>query len=259
MALKAFLTTLEGLSDAIKAEYTQVEGGFQLDVAEVNGLRLSDGKALKTALETERTRARKLEEKYAPLKEFDTTVLAEAAGKLEEIKSWSPDQKTAELIKARETELGQKHQGEVVKVKTRAEQLQRQLEDVLVVQAATAEIAAAGGKVKLLLPVVRQQIRPREVDGRYVVEVVDGQGNARIGSDAGSNMTIKELIAEMKTDSEFKMAFAASGQSDGGSPSGNNGGESRGVDSSVVSLSDLSSGNFDPAKLASGQQVLSNG
>ncbi|HRQ25798.1 hypothetical protein [Hyphomicrobium sp.] len=80
---------------------------------------------------------------------------------------------------------------------------------------ATAEIVKANGSPKLLLAHIRSQARIAQVNGRPVVEVVDGAGNVRVDG-RGNNLSIAGLVAEMRREDPFSVAFE--NPSDGKAP-----------------------------------------
>lgn len=76
----------------------------------------------------------------------------------------------------------------------------------------------------LLLPHVRTHTRVKEVDGKFYVEVIDKDGNARIADGKGTPMTIQGLVAEMRGSDTFGRAFEGSGNSGSGKQPGHGGG-----------------------------------
>jgi len=71
---------------------------------------------------------------------------------------------------------------------------------------------------------VRAHTRVKEVDGKFTVEVVDKDGNAKIADSKGTPMDIAGLVAEMKESEAFGRAFEGSGQSGSGKQPGPGGG-----------------------------------
>jgi hypothetical protein len=81
------------------------------------------------------------------------------------------------------------------------------LQKHLVSDAAARALAEAKGSVELLLPHVKAQCKVvRNEDGSYSVRVHDEQGDARTNS-SGGWMTVAELVAEMKLQTQFSRAF----------------------------------------------------
>lgn len=99
---------------------------------------------------------------------------------------------------------------------------------------ANAAIASFKGKPKLLLPLVRAQLKAvKGEDGKYRVAVLDSDGEERRNPKTNAPMSVAELVAEMKADPEFGGAFEASGATGGGASVANTG--ARGADFSKLS------------------------
>lgn len=233
MTLKAVLESVDDLSDDLKAHYKEEDGKFILDVESVGGYALEDVGGLKTALGKERTEREKLEKKVVKFKDIDPDKALEALAELEEIKKIDPE-KDADRIantkfEAAKAQLLKAHEGEIASRDERIGKLTGTVSSLMVDQVATAALAEAKGSVELLLPHVQRHTRVKEQDdGNFVVEVVDKDGNARIGNAKGEPMTIKDLVAEMKASEAFGRAFEASGQSGSGmQPGGGSGGGGR--------------------------------
>lgn len=92
------------------------------------------------------------------------------------------------------------------------------LEQYLVDAEATTALSEAKGAAALLLPHVRASVKVMEENGKYVVRIVDKDGDAR-GDGKGGFMTIKDLVSEMRHSETFGRAFEATGATGGGKPS----------------------------------------
>lgn len=97
--------------------------------------------------------------------------------------------------------------------------MRRTLEEHLVDKEAVTAITNLKGSAALLLPHVRSQVKVFEENGKYVVRVVDSDGDPR-GDGKGGFMGINDLVAEMKASDQFGRAFDASGTGGGGTPPG---------------------------------------
>jgi hypothetical protein len=64
-----------------------------------------------------------------------------------------------------------------------------------------------------MTPHVRTFVKANKTDRGIEPEVVDGQGNPRVGDAAGNPMSILELVREMKTQQAYAPGFTGSGQS----------------------------------------------
>lgn len=109
-------------------------------------------------------------------------------------------------------------QTELDGARTRADRLQKSLEQHLIRAEATAAIAALGGSPELLLPHVMSQVKVLEDGEQFVARVLDEQGNLRIGDMKGTPLTIAQLIEEMREKPVFGRAFEASKVGGSGAP-----------------------------------------
>lgn len=228
MALKAILASLDGIDDATKVLYVEKDGKFVLDVEPVDGFSLEDVSGLKTALGKERTSREKLERDVIKFKDLDPDKARAALVELEELKKLDPASEADKIANAKfeaaKTQLLEKHTGEMGAIKQRNDFLEGHIGTLLIDNAATLALAEAKGSVDLLLPHVRAHTRVKEVDGKFVVEVVDKDGNAKIADSKGTPMDIKALVAEMRQSDTFGRAFEASGNTGTGKQPGNGGG-----------------------------------
>jgi hypothetical protein len=228
--LKAVVETIDAVPEAVRGFYQETDGKFFLQVEPVDGYALEDVSGLKNTLGKEMTLRKRLEKDVLKFKDLDPDRAREALAKLEELGNIDPlkeaDKIVSERLEAAKKQLLEKH-GEELKTRDgRIGQLTKTVESLLIDQAATAALAEAKGSVELLLPHVQRHTRVREADGKYFVDVVDKDGNARIGNAKGDPMTIADLVQEMRKSETFGRAFDGSGQSGGGKPPGNGGGGS---------------------------------
>ena len=93
------------------------------------------------------------------------------------------------------------------------------LERYLVDNASISALAEAKGSAKLLGPVIKQMVELVKDGDEYVVRVKDGQGDYR-GDGKGGFMTVAGLVAEMKQDKDYALAFESEAPAGSGKPSG---------------------------------------
>jgi len=72
----------------------------------------------------------------------------------------------------------------------------------------------------LLLPLIADQTRVVEEDGKFFQQVVDKNGETRYSGTTGEPMKVKELVAEMKTIDRLKPLFESESRKGGGTPPG---------------------------------------
>ena len=82
------------------------------------------------------------------------------------------------------------------------------IEQVIGTDAARQAIVAEHGEAELLLPHVRAQVKVVKDGKTWKRVVVDGQGQTRYNA-KGDEMSVRELVAEMKTKDAYKAAFEA--------------------------------------------------
>jgi hypothetical protein len=187
-------------------------GKFVFDpAASVAGLKKN-----KTDILTEK---QKLEQKYQGVD-------------LDEYNKWRTDQATLADKKlkdkgdwdAKEASLKTAHQTELATEKSRQEKTFKSLEKVLITNAtqnALIEAKVIRGREKVLLPHITGNLKVIEVDGEFVARVVDGTGQVRYQN--GSEMTIAQLVAELKGDDSFSDNFEAKeARGSGANPGGQN-------------------------------------
>src|SRR5262249_48617114 len=81
-------------------------------------------------------------------------------------------------------------------------------------------LVAEKGNPVLLLPHIKQMTKVVADGENYVVRIVDGQGNLRVNG-TGSDMTISDLVKEMKGDKNFLGGFESDAKGGTGSPQNN--------------------------------------
>lgn len=175
----------------------------------INGFNRSN-KQLRNELKTKAVDLSPLAEfgdNPAAIKEAITAAIA-AAGE-----SKSTDVNKA--VEAAKTALTAAQQKELEKRDARNTALQTQLYSLLVENSATAAVAELKGVPELLMPFIKNQVQVKEEDGQFKVFVIDAQGEVRYGA-TGSQMTIKELVAEMKADAKYGRLFESEAPNGGG-------------------------------------------
>jgi len=217
MALKAILDNLDGLAEDVAKEYKKRDDGkFVLDVTSVDGFELAEVSKLQSALSKERENNRKSTDLLKKFGDLDPDKASEAIAKVEEMATWTPEQKVKEQIEAVKASIIEAHGKEKSGLEEKLSKLTKSLEEAKIVSVATQAVAEQKGSVRLLMPHVRQQTRLREVDGTFVVEVLGADNNPRLTGSDGHPMTITELVAEMKTQNDFASAFEGTGATGSG-------------------------------------------
>lgn len=233
MALPSVVDTLESVPEAVRSEYKATpEGKFVLDViAHESGWALENVTNLKTAVGKERHRANEAEKKlksYSELDGVDPVAAKNALTRIAELEQFDPNKEAEKIAetkyKGRLDELVKQHK---TKEETLAGIVQKQDTELrkLIVDAEITNVLAkhAPGAVELLSPHVAKYVRVTEGPKGFVREVVDAEGNPRVGDGMGNPMTVEQLVLEMRDKPAFAPAFPSSGTSGSGTqPNGSN-------------------------------------
>jgi len=233
--LKAVISKLEDVAEGLRSAYRAgtadegLEGKFVLAVEGTDGWALEDVSGLKSALGRERSRADKAEGKIKKFGDLDPEAAREAMTKLAEFESIDPKKEADKLaqakIEAAQKQLIERHNAELGTVKTKADGYLAQVRALLIDNVATAALAEQKGSVDLLLPHVQKHTRLKETDdGKFIVEVVDKDGNPRIGDSKGTPMSVNQLVAEMRQSEAYGRAFEGTAASGSGTRPGSAGG-----------------------------------
>lgn len=238
--LKAVVTEEEfsNFADEIQAHYTKSKDGYTLSVESVNGIALENVTGLKSSLQAARkdvdtfkSKASKLEEQF---KDIDATAARDALSKVAEMDNWDPEKKLEEGKKKLEQKLKleadqrieqatKKHTEALTAKDNELNTAVSQLQQIMIRSAAISALAEAEGNVDLLLPHVEAFAKTKQLeDGKYAVRILDGNGAERISPQGGStdNMTIAELVDEMKNSDKFATAFKGSESTGSGADGG---------------------------------------
>lgn len=244
MALKAIITTVEGLAEDIVAHYKEktVDGvkKFYLDVTGVDGLALEDVTALKTTVATlrksEKTLRKDVESGENALRKheakfegIDPKAAKDALDKIDSIKDWDGETKVAEAVKvatdkatadaqARIDKLVVDHNEKVLGLDGKLKSSREQLNTALVTTKIIEAISKAEGNVDLLMPHVERQMKMVEDDkGKFEPQVVDAKDERRYKDiAAGTYMDANDLLAEMKDSPTYAACFKGTGSSGAG-------------------------------------------
>lgn len=241
MALAAILAAIDSLPDTLKGEYrpatdAEVQANpalkdkFLLDVTPADGFRLGAVDALTTKLSQTTSKLGNIEAKLKTLPEgLSLDDIPNRLSELDTLKALDPvkeaDKLAAAKVDAAKTDMAKQFEGERTTLKGAADKYRGALDGVLRRGEAVRAISEAGGSVEVLLPHVLAHTKFVETDdGKFKVDVVDAEGNTRIGDAGGNPMNLDQLVGEFKTKDAFAANFSASGQSGGGAKGGTGGG-----------------------------------
>lgn len=225
MAIKAIIAKLEDANENVRSLYRAgtaeegAEGKFVLDVEAADGFNLENVSGLKTALSAERSTTGQLRGQLKAFEGLDPEKARAAIAKVEELGTLDPkkdvDRLVEEKVQAQLGQITERHNGELETERKAREKREALLRTTLVKDAALNAIIAEKGDPDLLLPHVLPAIKLdlEEQDDKLVpkIRILDAAGNVRIGDSAGGNMTIEQLVGEMKKHEKFSRLFEGSG------------------------------------------------
>lgn len=213
MPLPAVVENLEEIPEIARDEYKPDADGKRY-VREVPGAAEDDLGALKRALEREKAERRKyarLAEEKGAIDPEEYRALKAAAEEQERAKAMERGQ-FDKLLAQKDQEYAKERAKWEADMRAALSSVERHVLDAEIAQA----VASNKGKLKLLAPLVKAQLKAINEGGSYRVAVVDADGDERHNPKTNAPMTVAELVAEMRQDPEFGGAFEASGATGGG-------------------------------------------
>jgi len=239
MTLKTFVESLEGVSEELRDEYVEADGGFQLKILSgfVAKDKVENVDGLKSALHKEREnaraaarKARELEEQFGGFDPDELTQLRDEKAKAEEQRA----QKAGEWDKLK-TQMAGKHDQEIAERDKKLADLTNAYNNQLIDSAVVTAIAAEKGNATLLKPHVASRVKVvKDESGTFGVQVVDDAGNPRVDS-SGKFISVNDFVKEMRDQDTFAGAFIGAQSSGGGTPPGSGEGGGAGAKGGIPS------------------------
>ena len=212
MAIKAHLESLDGLAEALKAEYKPIEvNGKKSFILDVEGAFLTDEPvdALKRAKDYEKNERKQATDRAAKL----AADLEAATSELESLRKGALPKGDVEKLEAswkkKFDDLSKEKDGAVNKMGST-------LKKVLVENVAQSIASKISIAPDLMLPQVVARLKVEETESGYLTRVLDREGQP-------SALTLEELQKELAADKRFAPIIMGS-KASGGSASGNSGG-----------------------------------
>jgi len=214
---------LESVPSQFHHMFEQGDGGYTVGeqhrpVAEmINGLQanlISTRKNKKEASDESAQRRQQLGSineifKARGLEEVNAETLPEFLDGIEAQAAKQAGGNIDERLKAQREEMSRANQKALGERDEQINAMRSNLESVMIDREAIEAISSQKGVSQLLMPLVKNQTRlVQKDDSSYSVQVVDGSGEPRYNG-AGDAMSIKELVAEMKSDTNLGRAFEA--------------------------------------------------
>jgi hypothetical protein len=215
----AALDTLDSVPEQFRGVYVQNEGKYVVNDTLKGVVEAVTG--LNKALKTERTQHGELKKAKdvssavkEALGEHGIESLDQAKAKIGELVATVAEKGKVDPAKIR-AEIEQTFAGERTKLQGEIESMQGTLSRYLVDAEANAQLNAAKGNSKLLLPVIKAATKVVKDGDEYVVRVLDADGSYR-GDGKGGFMTVADLVGELKNSADYKVAFASDAPTGGG-------------------------------------------
>ena len=213
MPLPAVVESLDEIPEIARDEYRQDADGKRFIREAVAGPG-DDLAELKRALEREKAERRKFarlaeERGSVDPEEYKALKAAQEAREREEAERKGHFDK---IIAQKDSQYQQELSKRDADLKAALSAVERYVLDAEIAQA----VSAHKGKLKILAPHVKAQLKAINEGGQYRVAVIDADGDERFNPKTNAPMTVAELVAEMKLDPEFGGAFESSGATGGG-------------------------------------------
>lgn len=225
----ATLPSLDKVPDQFKPLFAKDEatGTFKIaDDPKVKGA-VEAIVGLNRSLKAARAEAQGLKGKavdLAALSDYGASVEEIAAGvkaKVEELTGQLAEKGKVKIdLDKMKSELAAAHTKEKAGLETRIKSLTDQLTVILVDNAIRQAIGDQAIDPDLLIPFVRKHVATVEDGGMFRVHVIDEQGNQRINGGTGQDMSIPELVKDMKAATKYAPLFKSEAPRGGGAPPG---------------------------------------
>ncbi len=206
------LDSLDAVPEGFRGLYVKGDNGYTIHAdftAHTHGLT--------SALDKERKNVKAANTALAAWKALGETPEAVTTKITELTEQVSKKGEGAANFEKMKADLERGHQAALADKDKKVGAMQATLNEYLIDNAAMAAVTEAKGAAALLLPIIRSNAKVVEENGKYIVRILDKDGDAR-GDGKGGFMTIVDFVAELKTSKDYGRAFEASGQTGGGKP-----------------------------------------
>lgn len=227
----------ESAPEGIRGLYKAGEdGNFRLRVKPKNGWDLQNVAGLSSALNKEKAAVKQLKQNPLLSAFGDTPVeeLQARLAKLEELESMDMNQEVSKQVETRlrnatDAQKAQ-HNKELQALREKAMKTEAQLQKVLLDGELMSSLTEAGVKkeqAKVLAAYLRPSLK-MDIDGSDYKALVMNGDEVRYNAEARP-LSIKELVAEIKSDKSFEDFFEGRNKQGGGMPADSQGGMPKGV------------------------------
>jgi hypothetical protein len=226
MALKPFAESADEIPEGLRDHYAEGDDGkLYLQVEQVGGWALEDVSGLKSTLTKKKAALEKIQKQAESYEGLDPEKAREALAKLDEINSWTPDEKVNEKIRAEVEAVRAKLLKDLDTEKAGRNEVETALSELLIDNQVRSLMGgeALGGEPEIVLPYVRSRTRVvRDENGVRRVQVLreDRQGPVHTKkSGSADEMDLSEFLGELKDHEKWSRAFNGTGASGSGASS----------------------------------------
>lgn len=225
MALPAEVDSLDSIEEHFRGEYAKDEesGTFRLQVTPVGGFSLENIDGLKKALGSTRSERDGLKTKLDAWGDLDPKAARDALADAEKFRTFDPkteaDKIAQEKLQTWQKQVNEEWEAKYSPVAEENSTLRSQNARLLLNRDAGTLMADMDANPHLIMPLIMERVKFKtDSIGELGYEIVDAQGNKRIGDQHGNDMTLEQLFNELRDNEHTAGAFNGSGQSGSGSP-----------------------------------------
>lgn len=230
MPLKPVIEDINSVDESHRSLYVEKDGLYQLDVEPVTKvgdrevyISLEDTSGLRKGFQTAQSRIREMESRVDQWGDMKPDEIKQALNELETLKASSGDldEKAVKLAESRVNQVAAQFKSEREVLENRTKVLEGNLRTTLIDNQIANAILKSGGEeatVQMMARHIADHVDMREVNGKYLAEVIDPKtGDVRIGDSNGNPMSIDQLIKEFKESDTWGKAWPGTGRAGMGS------------------------------------------
>jgi len=227
MAFRPYYEDADEIPEALREHYAENDDGLHvLQLEGANGWAVEDVSKLRSTLGKLKDAEKKARGELQGFRQLERSPedIQAALQQLEEQQANGQDE--SERIAALRRELEQVRSASQQELQKATQPLQEKLDrrtdqvrNLIRDNALTQAIASRGGKPKVLMPALKEQLHVEEDDnGNLMAVVVDDEGTPRVTGKDLQPMGIDALVDEYQADPDWAGAFPGTNNSGGGAP-----------------------------------------
>lgn len=152
MPLKAKIQSLEEVEEALHSLYRQLpdDGGYVLDVIEVDGYAMENIAGLRNTLQTQKSAIQSSKDKLDMWGDLEPETVRKSLNKLKELEQLDPEALAQERVQSAVSSQKQQFETALAGKESEIKELNSVIEGLMIDSVATAALAEAKGEAKLL-------------------------------------------------------------------------------------------------------------